>query len=237
MRCGLCPQCLVVAPMRGSAIIAAAQLEWHWPTGEAPRMGRGSTLTHPLGSPRKGHFTSKQGSGGHSRDGCLFAQRRPPLGFSPWDWSQGAMPNSRRAIASSPLPMSSQGLLTLVVIATELYQNVILEDGQATPQHFLGLQESFETIGQKLGEFPASLKESRFIHPSQEGPGLDESLGGRERPPNGPTTHPGTQSDFCMSYSWRGTLGSRARWNSLTPDSVHDKMPVSLQRQEGRNLC
>lgn len=195
--------------MRGSAIIAAAQLEWHWPTGEAPRVGRGSALTHPLGSPRKGLFMSKQGSGGHSRDGSLFAQRRPPLGFSPWDCSQGAMPNSSRAIASSPLPMSSQDLLPLVVIETELYPNVILEDGQATPQHFPGLQESFETIGQNLGEFPASLRESRFICPSQEGLGLDESWGGRERPPNGPTAHPGTQSDFCMSYSCRGAEPGR----------------------------
>ena len=36
-------------------------------------------------------------------------------------------------------------------------------------------------MGQKLGEFPAGLRESRLISP-QEGPGLDASLGGRERP-------------------------------------------------------
>lgn len=57
------------------------------------------------------------------------------------------MPDSKRAVVASPLPVSPQRFLTLVVIATELYQNAILEDGQATPPNSLGLQESFEIIG------------------------------------------------------------------------------------------
>lgn len=87
-------------------------------------------------------------------------------------------------------------------------------------------------MGQKLGEFPAGLRESRLNSP-QEGPGLDASLGGRERPPGALQQ---IQVDFRMSSSFRGTLGSQAKWNPLTSDSVRDEMSVSLQRQEDGNL-
>lgn len=68
-------------------------------------------------------------------DGPHAAQRQPPIGVFSWEWPQEAE-------------------------TTKLYQNVTLVDGQTTPQHSLGLQESVETIGQKLGELPASSSDS-----------------------------------------------------------------------------
>lgn len=113
---------------------------------------------------------SQRGPGGHvcPRDGPLAAQSQLPLA-SPLGNGLRKLYQTPGGHSATPLPTSPQGLLTMVVITTELHQTLTLEGGQATPQYSLGLQENIDTMGQKLGELPASASESRLIRTSQEG--------------------------------------------------------------------
>lgn len=99
--------------------------------------------------------------------------------------------------------------------------NVILEDGPVTPQHSPGLQESFETIGQKLGELPASSRESQHISSSQEGPC-------REGSPVAPWHLQSLNLMLARPLHAETTLGSRDMWDLLALGSVRNKMPISL---------
>lgn len=117
------------------------------------------------------------------------------------------------------------------------------------PRHSQGLQESFGTTGQKLGEFLASASKSRIISPSQEGPWSrgDPWVADTQclRKTYGRSAaRLGTESGFCVSGSseelWRadraGTLrhptASTIRCQFLFRGrkvEVHARFPWPLQ--------
>lgn len=164
-------------------------------------------MTQTSGSSRRGTSWAGEDPGNTRVPGRLSAaQSRPPVGVSLGNGRRKPCQTPGGPSASPPRPPSPQGLLALVVIATELYQNATLADGLVTPQHPRGFQESFATVAKSRDSF----QQARRTADSPRGPPAQSCLGGQREAPRGAVAHPGTQSNSCTSRSCRGTLGSGA---------------------------
>ena len=158
----------------GSVTTAACSIS------QRPCLGGGCTRPETSGSLRAGR---ELGVHAHHRRGPPATRWLLLLGMA-----SGSRAKLQGGCSAFLLPtLFSQCLLPLVVIATELYQNATLADGQATPEYSLGFHRP--GAGQA-----SSLLEREPTH---------QSLPGARSTPRG-------QSDSYMPRSRRGALGSRA---------------------------